>query len=121
MSKGFKDSVVLTQNSVGVRIPTFVDSLDANPSKQHCSISAPSLCSQKYIRDYFIDGTLPPPGTVCEPISQPFPSSATSTGDSGDQALLSANLTPDEMEILEAVLQLSKDPGIARPTGPMLF
>ncbi|KJA18191.1 hypothetical protein HYPSUDRAFT_45508 [Hypholoma sublateritium FD-334 SS-4] len=104
MSKGFKDSVVLTQNSAG-----------------HCSISAPSLCSQKYIRDYFVDGTLPPPGTVCEPVSQPFPPAEMSIGDVEEQALLSANLTPDEVDILEAVLQLSKDPGITPPTGAMLF
>ncbi|KAF9544543.1 hypothetical protein CPC08DRAFT_675877 [Agrocybe pediades] len=56
MSKGFEGSVVLTQNSPG-----------------HCSISGPSLCTQKYI----ISGKLPPPGTVCEVDTTPFSDSVT--------------------------------------------
>ncbi|KAI5122028.1 hypothetical protein M0805_008019 [Coniferiporia weirii] len=55
MSKGFKDSVVLTQNSSG-----------------HCSISATSLCTVRAIRAYFQDGTLPEAGTVCETESSIF-------------------------------------------------
>ncbi|KAJ7785083.1 hypothetical protein DFH07DRAFT_975516 [Mycena maculata] len=42
MSRGFPGSVVLTQDSTG-----------------HCSLSSPSLCTQKYIRGYFLNGTLP--------------------------------------------------------------
>ncbi|EJD44688.1 hypothetical protein AURDEDRAFT_103901 [Auricularia subglabra TFB-10046 SS5] len=56
MSKGFTDAVVLTQNSPG-----------------HCSLAAPSLCTAKYIRAYFREGTLPPPGTVCEVEGDVFP------------------------------------------------
>ncbi|EPT01002.1 hypothetical protein FOMPIDRAFT_15813, partial [Fomitopsis schrenkii] len=32
----------------------------------HCSLAAPSLCTAKYVREYFEDGTLPEEGTVCE-------------------------------------------------------
>ncbi|KJA21599.1 hypothetical protein HYPSUDRAFT_140328, partial [Hypholoma sublateritium FD-334 SS-4] len=95
MSKGFKDSVVLTQDSVG-----------------HGSVSAPSLCTQKYVRGYFIDGTLPGSGTVCLTVSQPFPLAGISIEGSGNQALFSEDLTSDEVGILEAILNLSKDPGV---------
>ncbi|KZV81214.1 hypothetical protein EXIGLDRAFT_686220 [Exidia glandulosa HHB12029] len=56
MAKGFKDAVVLTQNSPG-----------------HCSIAAASLCTAKYIRAYFRDGTLPAQGTICEDDEDVFP------------------------------------------------
>lgn len=36
-------------------------------SMQHASIAQPSLCTALAIRDYFVNGTLPEPGTVCEP------------------------------------------------------
>ncbi|KAF5311055.1 hypothetical protein D9619_008143 [Psilocybe cf. subviscida] len=87
MSKGFRDSVVLTQDSVG-----------------HASVSAPSVCTQKYVRDYFVDGTLPGPGTVCHPVTDPFSTKA-------DKALLSM-MTAEEQEIYAAVSALSRDPGI---------
>ncbi|KAF8646016.1 hypothetical protein AX16_007441 [Volvariella volvacea WC 439] len=48
VAKGFKGSVVLTQDSGG-----------------HCSISTPSLCTAKYIRNYMLNGTLPDSGTIC--------------------------------------------------------
>ncbi|EFI27616.1 hypothetical protein CC1G_14542 [Coprinopsis cinerea okayama7 len=57
MSKGFNNSVVLTQDSPG-----------------HCSFSAPSFCTSGAIRRYFITGKLPEPGTVCKPVGTPFPS-----------------------------------------------
>ncbi|KAJ7083144.1 TAP-like protein-domain-containing protein [Mycena belliarum] len=56
MSTGFEGSVVLTQDSPG-----------------HCSISGPSICTQKHIRQYFLNGLLPEPGTVCPVIASPFP------------------------------------------------
>ncbi|CAI6092075.1 unnamed protein product [Clonostachys chloroleuca] len=49
-SAHFPGSVVLTQNAYG-----------------HCSSSAPSSCTTRYLRAYFQNGTLPEPGTVCEP------------------------------------------------------
>ncbi|KAF5311058.1 hypothetical protein D9619_008140 [Psilocybe cf. subviscida] len=90
MSKGFKDSIVLTQDSAG-----------------HTSLSAPSVCTQKHIRDYFADGKLPEPGTICHPVTSPFSTQA-------NQALPSM-MTVEEQEIYAAVLALSKDPGIFAP------
>ncbi|PWY90521.1 proteinase [Aspergillus sclerotioniger CBS 115572] len=55
MARGFVDSIVLKQNSVG-----------------HCSLSSPSLCTAKAIRRYFHNGELPDPGTVCEVEELPF-------------------------------------------------
>lgn len=55
MSRGFEDSVVLTQDNPG-----------------HCSLSAFSTCTVSYVRAYFQTGILPPPGTVCQPDVIPF-------------------------------------------------
>ncbi|KAF9475278.1 hypothetical protein BDN70DRAFT_883911 [Pholiota conissans] len=100
MSKGFKDSVVLTQNSAG-----------------HCSISAPSLCTQKYIRDYFIDGTLPEPGTVCETLMPPFPSAGVGVKELDTQAIWSTSMTAEERDITEAILELSRNPAVLQFPG----
>ncbi|KAK7022930.1 hypothetical protein VNI00_016820 [Paramarasmius palmivorus] len=48
VSQGFPGSVVLTQDYAG-----------------HASISAPSFCTENALRAYFLNGTLPEPGTVC--------------------------------------------------------
>jgi len=90
MSRGFKDSVVLTQDSPG-----------------HCSISAPSLCTVKYIRDYFIHGTLPEPDTVCQPVTKPFPGSVAKYGSDEAQAAFFETLTTQEKDMLDAVTELS--------------
>ena len=41
-------------------------------SHGHCSSSAPSLCTAKHIREYFVNGTLPGEGTTCEVDELPF-------------------------------------------------
>ncbi|CUA70639.1 Tripeptidyl aminopeptidase [Rhizoctonia solani] len=33
----------------------------------HCTISHPSLCTAKAVRDYFVKGKVPAPGTLCKP------------------------------------------------------
>ncbi|KAJ6531058.1 Alpha/Beta hydrolase protein [Mycena capillaripes] len=38
-----------------------------NNAYGHCSVSQPSLCIAKAIREYMIDGTLPAEATVCQP------------------------------------------------------
>ncbi|KNG89214.1 hypothetical protein ANOM_002152 [Aspergillus nomiae NRRL 13137] len=50
VSAGLEGSVVLQQNSYG-----------------HTSIAQPSNCTIRHIQQYFLNGTLPTPGTVCEP------------------------------------------------------
>jgi len=98
MSRGFKDSVVLTQDSAG-----------------HASISAPSLCTQKYIRQYFAHGTLPEPGTVCEPIGKPFPISGLDSGEGRAQGASTMGMTRDDGELFSAISQLSENPVIPFP------
>ncbi|KAI5119054.1 hypothetical protein M0805_005920 [Coniferiporia weirii] len=80
VAKGFKGSVVLTQNSSG-----------------HCSISASSLCTLKAVRGYLIDGILPAEGTVCQVessifgTSQGLDSRTAETLSAEDRALLEAS------------------------------
>ncbi|KAJ3500369.1 hypothetical protein NLJ89_g9828 [Agrocybe chaxingu] len=92
MSHFFNGSVVLTQDSSG-----------------HCSYSSPSVCTQKYVRDYFVHGTLPEPGTVCKPIGKPFPPLPVS---SDTQVPFVAE---EDKELFNAVQQLSKIPFIPFP------
>ncbi|KAL8734982.1 MAG: hypothetical protein Q9166_001107 [cf. Caloplaca sp. 2 TL-2023] len=49
-SAGFEGSVVLQHGGYG-----------------HTSLGQPSLCTAKAVRAYFVNGTLPAPGTKCEP------------------------------------------------------
>ncbi|KAJ7649361.1 hypothetical protein DFH06DRAFT_1134981 [Mycena polygramma] len=70
-----------TQNSS--RIPR-VCALDAKFNRahkdpQHTSVSAPSLCTLGYFREYIVNGTLPPPGTVCPVDATLFAPPANST------------------------------------------
>ncbi|KAF9457254.1 TAP-like protein-domain-containing protein [Collybia nuda] len=87
-SKGYPGSVVLTQDSPG-----------------HCSLAAPSLCTQKYVRAYFTEGTLPDKDTVCGIIGSPFSQPAPKA--TADQMSLQHNLTPDEYDILASITSLS--------------
>ncbi|KAJ7024701.1 TAP-like protein-domain-containing protein [Mycena alexandri] len=56
-SMAFPGSVVLTQDSVG-----------------HTSLVAPSQCTFGHFKAYFVNGTLPAPGTVCSVEAELFPS-----------------------------------------------
>ena len=44
----------------------------------HSVLLNPSPCAQNYESSYFVDGTLPPPGTVCQQEKQPFTASPAS-------------------------------------------
>ncbi|GLB45936.1 putative alpha beta hydrolase fold family protein [Lyophyllum shimeji] len=86
-------------------------------SPGHCSISAPSVCTQTYIRDYFVNGTLPPPGTVCPIVGTPFPDSGASLHQKnvkqeflgGEQAAEETlALSVDDQAVLHAVKKLSE-------------
>ena len=41
----------------------------------HGSLRNPSTCARTYEVHYFVDGTLPPPGTVCPQDQPPFAAS----------------------------------------------
>ncbi|KAK0210444.1 TAP-like protein-domain-containing protein [Desarmillaria ectypa] len=91
MSKGFTGSVVLTQDSPG-----------------HCSLAAPSLCTQQYIRNYFFSGTLPNPGTVCPVMGGSFVKATNLEGDK--QTVFSA----EERRRLSVAQELTHSFGAAR-------
>ncbi|KAM0332431.1 hypothetical protein ACHAQA_002712 [Verticillium albo-atrum] len=55
VSSGFEGSVVLEVNGTG-----------------HCSINLPSVCAAQHTMQYWLDGTLPKAGTVCEVDALPF-------------------------------------------------
>ncbi|KAK4892594.1 hypothetical protein LTR27_008870 [Elasticomyces elasticus] len=57
LSEGFRGSVLLESHGVG-----------------HTTVASPSLCVAKHVRAYFVNGTLPVEGTVCESVTstQPF-------------------------------------------------
>ncbi|KIM42722.1 hypothetical protein M413DRAFT_444393 [Hebeloma cylindrosporum] len=97
MSRGFPGSVVLTQDSAG-----------------HCSISGPSICTQRYIRNYFVHGVLPKPDTVCNVIGKPFPHPELETVSEGSQSVL-ADLSQEDRELFTAIQELSKTHVIPRP------
>ena len=78
-SAGYEGSVVLQHDSYGVSTVQFlaVQFLAGSPLiltsiPQHCShLTQPSLCTGRAIREYFLNGVLPEPGTVC-PVDIPL-------------------------------------------------
>ncbi|KAJ7165569.1 TAP-like protein-domain-containing protein [Mycena crocata] len=97
MARGLNGSVVLTQDSAG-----------------HCSSAAPSICTQKYVRQYFLEGTLPKPGTVCPVIGSPFPTDDVQAAADAQTVL---SLSVEDQNLLEAVRRLAKSFEIRFPTG----
>ncbi|KAF7340398.1 AB hydrolase-1 domain-containing protein [Mycena venus] len=69
---GFPGSAIFTQDSPG-----------------HTSMTAPSICTSTYFRQYFQNGTLPEPGTVCPVEATLFGTPTNSTASRRDA--LSAN------------------------------
>ncbi|KAJ7685771.1 Alpha/Beta hydrolase protein [Mycena polygramma] len=62
-----------------------------NNAYGHCSVSQPSLCVGKAIRQYVIDGTLPVEGTVCLPEDgMIFPKDIHLQYEASDQSMLQA-------------------------------
>lgn len=90
MSKGYPGSVVLTQDSPG-----------------HSSLSAPSTCTVRYVRDYFTNGTLPAEGVVCPVDSPIFSAQKSST--------LEARQPEGKDQILQALEQLRQTFRVASP------
>ncbi|PPQ73621.1 hypothetical protein CVT24_007620 [Panaeolus cyanescens] len=101
MSAGFTDSVVLTQDSPG-----------------HCSLAAPSVCTQSHIRRYFIDGTLPEPGTVCSPDTPIFSGQYASSGDGAQKSF--SSLSEEEQDIYDAIQELSKKDALMALRPPII-
>ncbi|KAH9483232.1 hypothetical protein JR316_0005336 [Psilocybe cubensis] len=94
MAQGFEGSVVLQQNSLG-----------------HCSLAAPSPCTYRHVRNYFVDGILPPEGTVCEPDVELFPVADSLQGHISTEAQQYLDSQPTHLqgrEFVQAVVGLSK-------------
>ncbi|KAJ7030780.1 Alpha/Beta hydrolase protein [Mycena alexandri] len=72
-AQAFPGSVLLTLDAVG-----------------HTSVNAPSTCVFGYLREYFVNGTLPEVGTVCTPNAPVFPSSEGNSTASGRRDLKSS-------------------------------
>ena len=109
MSRGFNNSIVLTQNSPGVNISHFLpfSFLLITGIVQHCSISAPSLCTTKYVRQYFRDGTLPKPGTICEADLGPFDSVTEGSTDDAQGRLHMDSMNEEDKQLMSAIRELS--------------
>ncbi|KAF7370114.1 Abhydrolase-4 domain-containing protein [Mycena sanguinolenta] len=93
MSEGFAGSVVLTQDSPG-----------------HCSVASVSICTFIYIRQYFLDGRLPQPGTVCPvdvPLFPPSPSPDVADEDQAQVRFLNS-LSAADRRLFEAATELVK-------------
>ncbi|PQE15097.1 Peptidase S33 tripeptidyl aminopeptidase-like C-terminal protein [Rutstroemia sp. NJR-2017a BVV2] len=104
VAKGFEGSVVLEQESAGVRIPSYLQNYsfdDHTKSSQHGSTSSPSMCTMRIVRQYFQTGKLPPPDQVCRPDKLPFMGSAVDLG----------TLSTDDHVLYEALEILSKAHG----------
>ncbi|OSC97428.1 alpha/beta-hydrolase [Trametes coccinea BRFM310] len=67
----------------------------------HCSLAAPSLCTARHVRAYMENGTLPEPGTVCEPDELPFVGRV--------EEARARVLSVEDLQLLEAMRGLSKE------------
>ncbi|KAJ8092780.1 hypothetical protein PM082_023608 [Marasmius tenuissimus] len=85
-SQQFPGSVVLEQNSPG-----------------HCSIAAPSVCTSKVVREYFVNGTLPEQGTICPMDGTPF-DDASATNATLRRDLMSA----EDVALADAMQELAR-------------
>ena len=105
MSRGFNNSIVLTQNSPGVNNISCLFHLLI--IVQHTSPSAPSLCTVKYVRQYFTDGTLPKPGTICEVDVGLFDSVTEGPTEDDAQRRLHMDMNEEDKLLLSAIRELS--------------
>ncbi|KZS87452.1 alpha/beta-hydrolase [Sistotremastrum niveocremeum HHB9708] len=72
-------------------------------SSGHTSGSFPTLCTVKLTRAYFVNGTLPAEGTICEPDGQLFPVSGKS-----DKLYENDELSDDDQVLLRSAEALGK-------------
>lgn len=74
---------------------------------QHCSVSAPSICAQQFIRQYFQNGTLPEAGTVCDPIvKNPFLVTPSAQGTVVERAQQDGQ--DEDVELRQALLEAAE-------------
>lgn len=79
-------------------------------SRGHSTFAAPSLCTARHVRAYFVDGTVPEEGMVCEVDELPF------VGDTVDRhGASSRTLSVEDTELLDALKLLSRQTPGLRP------
>ncbi|KAF5374279.1 hypothetical protein D9758_004550 [Tetrapyrgos nigripes] len=108
MSKAFPGSVVLQQHSPG-----------------HCSVTAPSPCTQAHVRAYFVNGTLPKPDTWCYTVGNPFTNHTVpellSVSDTALNTQMSFSTGENDQDLLAAVIRLSTRSTRQLPNAPLQF
>ncbi|KAK1226649.1 hypothetical protein PQX77_010361 [Marasmius sp. AFHP31] len=87
VSQQFPGSVVLEQRSPG-----------------HSSLAAPSVCTAKVVREYFVNGTIPEQGTVCPMDGSPFDDPTSATNSTLRRDLMSS----EDAELAEVVQDLAR-------------
>ena len=71
---------------------------------------APSLCTVKYVRQYFTDGTLPKPGTVCQTDLGLFDSVGQQGMPGGVLPQGRLNMNQEDKLLFKAIRELSSSP-----------
>jgi len=59
-----------------------------------------------------VNGTLPEPGTICQPDGQPFPKDSSLGREDGSQAVMPETLSAEDRDLLDALKELSKMEGL---------
>lgn len=73
-------------------------------SRGHSTFAAPSLCTARHVRGYFVDGTVPEEGMVCEVDELPF------VGDVvGEHGASTQALSVEDAELLDTLKLLSRE------------
>jgi len=59
-----------------------------------------------------MNGTLPEPGTICQPDLKPFPKDPSFGREDGSQAVMSETLSAEDRHLLDALRELTKMEGL---------
>ena len=116
MSSGFENSVLLEQNSTGVRLqrPIPLMTADSLQLLQHTSLSGFSTCTALAIRAYYANGTLPAAGTICQTDTKMFENPANSSAQGGVTFPKRSLLEYGDRSLAEAVRALRESDFMAR-------
>lgn len=83
---------------------------------QHTSLSGFSTCTAEAIHAYFVNGTLPTPGTLCQTDTTIFESPNNSSG-YGGVTITPLKRSVEDYTLREAARALAKSDFLARSSG----
>jgi hypothetical protein len=63
-----------------------------------------------YIEDYFVNGQLPEYGTVCQPVTGPFPTGTGERNNGDDSQSIFVNMSSREKDIYDATMDFISTP-----------